>query len=74
VRRPYFLFPGRGVVAVQGGSHAGRGTTATLEITFEAKGSTVDFRGPAPVSVVAGVRYQGGYITSQRFDFNVTVP
>jgi hypothetical protein len=71
---PTFFFPGRGVVAVQGGDHAGSGKTATLEITFEAKGSTADFGIPAPVSVVAGVRYRGGYVASQRFDFNVAVP
>ncbi|MBI5838536.1 MAG: hypothetical protein HZB19_00405 [Chloroflexi bacterium] len=71
---PTFYFPGRGVVAVQGGDHAGSGTTATLEITFKAKGSTAEFGGAVPVSVVAGVRYQGGYVASQQFDFNVTVP
>ena len=37
---PSFQFPGKGVVAVQGGSHAGSGTSATLEITFKAKSST----------------------------------
>ncbi len=71
---PTFFFPGRGVVAVQGGDHAGSGTTATLEITFEAKNSTADLGGAIPVSVVAGARYRGGYVASQQFDFNVTVP
>jgi len=71
---PTFFFPGRGVVAVQGGDHVGSGKTATLEIIFEAKGSTADFGGAVPVSVVAGARYRGGYVASQRFDFNVTVP
>ena len=71
---PTFFFPGRGVVAVQGGDHAGRGTSATLEITFKAKDSTADLGGAIPVSVVAGARYQGGYTASQRFDFYVTVP
>ncbi|MBI5935960.1 MAG: hypothetical protein HY867_19820 [Chloroflexi bacterium] len=71
---PTFYFPGRGVVAIQGGDHAGSGASATLEITFKAKGSTAEFGGPAPVSVVAGVRFRGGYTTYQRFDFNVTVP
>lgn len=37
---PDFQFPGRGVVAVMGGNHVGQGNAATLEITFEAKGST----------------------------------
>ena len=71
---PNFFFPGRGVVAVQGGDHAGSGTTATLEITFEAKGSTADLGGAVPVSVFAGARYRGGYVASQQFDFFVTVP
>jgi len=71
---PTFYFPGRGVVAIQGGDHAGSGTTATLEITFEAKGSTADFGGAVLVSVVAGARYRGGYFDSKQFDFNVNVP
>lgn len=70
---PTFYFPGRGVVA-QGGDHAGSGTSATLEITFTAKGSTADFGGAIPVSVVAGARYKGGYTASQQFDFMVNVP
>ena len=28
---PSFMFPGKGVVAVQGGDHAGRGTSATVK-------------------------------------------
>ena len=71
---PTFYFPGRGVVAVQGGDHAGSGTSATLEITFVAKGSTADLGGAIPVSVVAGTRYKGGYTAAQQFDFMVTVP
>jgi len=71
---PDTYFPGRGVVAVQGGDREGSGTSATLEITFEAKGSTADFGGPVPVSVVAGARYKGGFTASERFDFLVNVP
>jgi len=71
---PTFFFPGRGVVALQGGDRSGSGTTATLEITFVAKGSTADLGGAIPVSVVAGTRYKGGYVASQQFDFLVTVP
>jgi hypothetical protein len=72
---PSFQFPGKGVVAVQGGDHAGSGTTATLEITFQAKSSTAGFPGGvAPVCVVAGVRFQGGTVDSQSFNFNVAVP
>jgi hypothetical protein len=71
---PTFYFPGRGVVAVQGGDHVGSGASALLKITFVAKGSTAKFGGAVPVSVVAGARYRGGYVASQQFDFHVTVP
>ena len=79
---PSFYFPGKGVAVVQGGDHAGRGTNATLELTFKAKSSTSDFPatvtcpsgGVAPVSVVVGVRYPGGYVAAQRFEFCVQVP
>ncbi|HKY53787.1 MAG TPA: hypothetical protein VJM08_05735 [Anaerolineales bacterium] len=72
---PSFMFPGKGVVAVQGGDRAGRGTSATLEVTFQAKSSTANFPGGvAPVHVVVGVRYAGGFVAVQDFQFNVTVP
>ncbi len=74
---PDFYYPGRGVVAIHGGDHAGSGTNATLEITFTAKEPTNDFAnapGYAPVSVIVGVRYPGGYVATQRYDFVVTVP
>ena len=73
---PSMFFPGRGVVAAAG-DHVGKGTTATLEVTFTAKNPTDDFAnapGYAPVSVIAGVRYPGGYVVSERFDFVITVP
>lgn len=70
---PTAYFPGRGVVANQG-DHARGGTSATLEVTFTAKGSTAEFGGAVPVSVVAGVRYKGGVTISQSFDFMVNVP
>lgn len=72
---PSFMFPGKGVVAVQGGDRAGSGTSATLEVTFKAKSATA--RMPdnvAPVHVVIGVRYGGGYVAVQDYLFNVTVP
>ncbi len=72
---PSFQYAGKGVIAVQGGDHTGRGTSATLEVTFKAKGPTdqmVD--GVAPVYVVVGVRYGGGYVATQQYLFNVTVP
>jgi hypothetical protein len=72
---PSFQFPGKGVVAVQGGDRAGRGTSATIQLSFKAKGSTAAFPGGvAPVHVVLGVRYGGGYVAVQEYIFNVTVP
>ena len=58
-----------------GGDRAGRGTSATLEVTFEAKGSTEKMEGGvAPVHVVVGVRYPGGYVAVQDYTFEVKVP
>lgn len=73
---PSFMFPGKGVVAVQGGDRAGRGTSATVEVTFQAKSSTAGFPGGgvAPVHVVVGVRYAGGFVAVKDYLFNVTVP
>jgi hypothetical protein len=72
---PSFQFVGKGVVAVRGGDHSGRDTFARLEITYQAKSSTAQFPdGVAPVYFVAGARYSGGYVASERFLFNVTVP
>jgi hypothetical protein len=70
---PSEFFPGRGVVAAQG-DHVGQGTTATLSVPFYAKTSTLGFNGPALVAVSVGVRYGGGYIVVQRYDFSVQVP
>ena len=72
---PDFQYAGKGVVAVQGGDRAGQDTSATLKVTFKAKSSTAAMPGGvAPVAVVVGVRYGGGDIVVQRFDFNVKVP
>lgn len=72
---PDFQYAGKGVVAVQGGARVGAGTSATLNMTFKAKSSTVKMTGGvAPVAVVVGVRYAGGYVATQRYDFNVRVP
>jgi len=72
---PSFQFPGKGVVAVQGGDHAGSGTSATLEITYKAKSDTSKMPGGfAPVYFVVGLRYGGGYVAVQEYLFNVTVP
>ena len=70
---PDLQFPGKGVVA-KGGDHAGAGTSATVEVTFSAKTDTAKMpSGEAPVAVVVGVRYKGGVVVGERFDFAVTV-
>jgi hypothetical protein len=72
---PDFQYAGKGVVAVQGGDRVGQGTDAMLEVTFKAKSSTEKMPGGvAPVSVVVGVRYGGGYVAVQQYDFFVRVP
>lgn len=47
---PSFQFPGKGVVAVQGGDRTGSGTSATLEVTFKAKGPTAKCQAALPRS------------------------
>ena len=72
---PSFQYAGKGVVAVQGGSRVGSGTSATLAVTFKAKSSTARMEGGyVPVYVVVGARYGGGYVAVQEYVFNVTVP
>jgi hypothetical protein len=72
---PSFQYPGKGVVAVQGGSRSGSGTSATLAITYLAKSSTARMEhGVAPVHFVVGVRYGGGYVVVRDYVFNVAVP
>jgi hypothetical protein len=72
---PSFAYPGKGVVAVRGGDRSGSGTTATLEITYQAKSSTAKMEGGvAPVHAVIGVRYPGGYTAVNDYVFYVTVP
>ena len=72
---PSFQYAGKGVVAVQGGSRVGSGTSATLAVSFKAKSSTARMSGGvAPVYVVVGVRYGGGYVAVQEYLFNVVVP
>jgi hypothetical protein len=72
---PSFQYAGKGVVAVQGGDRSGRGTSTMLEVTFKAKSSTSKMTGGvAPVYVVVGARYPGGYVATQEYVFNVAVP
>ena len=72
---PSFQYPGKGVVAIQGGDRAGRGNSAMMKVTFQAKSSTANMAGGfAPVFVVVGVRYGGGYVATQQYTFDVRVP
>jgi hypothetical protein len=72
---PSFQYPGKGVVALQGGDRSGRGRTATLAVTFKAKSPTERMEGgAAPVYLVIGVRYGGGMVAVQEYLFNVAVP
>lgn len=72
---PSFQYPGKGVVVVQGGDRSGRGNFATLELSFKAKSPTAQMEGGvAPVYVVVGVRYAGGYVAVQEYVFYVAVP
>jgi hypothetical protein len=80
-------YPGRGVRR-SANDTAHRTTSAVLHITLTGKGSTAGLpavydwpepgmswqEGTAPVSIVAGVRYQGGVVISERFSFAVAVP
>ena len=68
-------YPGKGVVSVGGGDRAGQGTEATLQVDFVAKSTTERMEnGVAPISLVVGVRYGGGYVAVHSFDFWVQVP
>ena len=68
-------YPGKGVVPVNGGDHAGAGTTATVEVTFTAKTDTLKMPdGKDVMAVVVGVRYKGGVVVGEVFPFEVSVP
>jgi len=72
---PSLYYPGKGVVAVQGGDRSGNGTSAILDVTFKAKSDTARMEGGvAPVYVVVGARYGGGNVATDEFVFYVTVP
>lgn len=72
---PDLQYPGKGVVHVKGGDHAGAGTSATVEVTFMAKTDTSKMPdGKDIVTVVVGVRYKGGVVVGQFYPFEVTVP
>ena len=67
------FYPGRGVF-FHGNDVATQSDSADLELTITGKEAT-DFLpdGVAPVAIVVGVRYKGGVVLSQRFDFVVRV-
>lgn len=68
------FFPGRSVFA-DGIQIVHRGTSATLRLTITGKVSTAQFPdGLAPMTLVAGVRYQGGVVVVQNYEFSVRVP
>ena len=70
-----FQYAGKGVVAVQGSDRAGQGNHATLQVTFQAKSPTARMPGGVvPFTLVVGVRYAGGYVAVERYDFVVQVP
>jgi len=72
---PDFQYAGKGVVAVNGGDRKGQNTSATLKVTFKGKNSTAKMPGGVvPVAIVVGVRYGGGNVVVQRFEFLVKVP
>ncbi len=72
---PTAYYPGARYVLASKGDRSRGGTTATLHVTFTAKGSTAGLpEGAAPVTLAAGARFPGGYTVTQRFDFLVTVP
>lgn len=68
-------YPGKGVVPVKGGDHAGAGTSATVEVTFTAKTDTSKMPdGVDVMAVVVGIRYKGGVVVGEVFPFYVSVP
>jgi hypothetical protein len=80
-------YPGRGVYW-HNDAHAGPGTEAVLYLTVTGKSSTAELpavcdwpepgdcwpAGTAPVSIVAGVRFQGGSLVAEQFPFAIHVP
>jgi hypothetical protein len=66
-------YPGRGIFFA-GNDTAHQTTSALLHLTVTGKEPT-DFlpEGVCPIAVVAGVRFPGGVVFSERFDMNVLV-
>jgi hypothetical protein len=69
------FFPGRNIFA-DGMVVAHRGTQATLLLTVRGKAPTTNLPGGAtvaPETIVVGVRYPGGMVVSQEFQFGIIV-
>lgn len=80
-------YPGRGVFW-NGSDGQAQATEALLELTMTGKASTADLwavcdwpepgvcwpEGVAPVGLAVGVRFGGGVVIAERFDFAVVVP
>jgi hypothetical protein len=66
-------YPGRGIFFA-GNDTAHQTTSAVLHLKVTGKEPT-DFlpEGVCPIAVVAGVRFRGGVVFSERFDMNVLV-
>jgi hypothetical protein len=73
---PDQTYPGRGVF-FNGNDSAHQTTSAVLRLTITGKeptlGATNIPDGIAPVAVVVAVRFQGGVVVTERFDFGVIV-
>lgn len=79
-------YPGRSVFSTKDQAHGG--TEATLYVTLTGKSSTADLwavcdwpepgicwpDGVAPISLATGVRFEGGGVAAERFNFAVVVP
>jgi hypothetical protein len=85
---PDAYYPGRAIIW-HGNDIAHGESLATLHLTMTAKGSTAGFdvvcgwpeghagcwpEDTVPASIVVGVRFKGGEVISERFDFAVRVP
>ncbi len=67
-------YPGKGIVPVKGGDHAGPGTSAIVEVTFTAKSAPARLPdGTDVMAVVVGARYKGGVVVGQVFPFEVKI-
>jgi hypothetical protein len=84
---PDAYYPGRSIIW-HGNDVIHRDDSGLLQLTMTATSSTADLdavsdwpepgtswpAGVAPVSIVAGVRFAGGGVLTERFDFYVVVP